>query len=215
MRPLQRWCRAASAVSALSTVALVGACGIQDDTPAQESPTSARAWAEIRPERQIEAPTTVSDARTTNATANPTTTLRLGPPQASSNGDMSGGAHTVGPVQVQLPRGAVVDPRSAGRNPDFVDVHQRWLVPERASLIVTVQNVEPLLPDDEFLGSVTASGLSWDIYNRGPGDGSLITGVAHVNGSWVLIGSQGWTVDEREAPLQIVSEAVESVRVVE
>ena len=44
----------------------------------------------------------------------------------------------------------------------------RWIVPDCCNLIVTLQNLEPPMPDWEMTDSFEANGIQWTLYDSGP-----------------------------------------------
>lgn len=111
-----------------------------------------------------------------------------------------------------LPEGTIDDPRPDPSLPEFVEAYDRWLVPDRSTLIVTIQNVAPLIPSEQSRGTFQANGLTWELFDVGPSDGSTITAVTEVGAAWILVGAQGWTADQRTVPREFVDQVARSMQ---
>ena len=129
--------------------------------------------------------TTELDPTTTTASERTSTTslVRTGEVATIDSGTGSG--------LCTLPLGSFTDPRPETPSPDFVVGSARWIVPDCCNLIVTLQNLEPPMPDWEMTDSFEANGIQWTLYDSGPRDGTLIMARGTAGPITVLVTAQG------------------------
>jgi len=125
-----------------------------------------------------------------------------------SSGDVATIDSELGRVSYTLPPGSFADPRPDNPLPDFVVGQARWIVPDCCNLGVTLQNLEPPMPDWELTDSFEANGVHWNLYDSGPRDGTLIIARGTAGPITVLVGTQSLSSDPPGNPMLPVAEAV-------
>lgn len=96
----------------------------------------------------------------------------------------------LGRVSYTLPLGSFADPRPEYPPPDFVVGSAHWIVPECCVLVVTLQNLEPPMPDWQISDSIEANGIGWKLYDSGPEDGTSIIAKGTAGPITVLVAVQ-------------------------
>lgn len=163
--------KVASRLCAISVVLLAAACGEPDSVGNANRATTATS-VDISAAAVTTSPAVGIDA----------TTAVVEPPAWRPE--------RVGPITVAVPEQATDDLRDLGSSPPFVvDVH-RWIIADCCLLAVVVQSEAPLFPDDERRETFDAPGVTWTMYDTGPRDGTSLTAVAGIEGTWVLVGAQ-------------------------
>jgi len=179
----------------------VAACGESAARP-PESESSVTAVGAESPASQS-APNTAGASSGSPQATDGASTVPISAPEVS----------TLGPLTFTLPEGVVANPRPEAPRPDFVVALARWLIPERSSLIVAIQNVTPPIPEQLLLRSFDANGLHWEMFNGGPGDGSQVMAVTSFGAESILVSAQGWTPDEHQFPAVVVEQVARSLSV--
>lgn len=144
----------------------------------------------------------------------PSTTIAVvpdTPAPAATSTSVGRALEVVGPFEVLLPGDARDDPRPTNPLPDFVQESKQWLIPDESVLGIVVQDVAPAFPPEQSLGTYVVNGLTWELFDVGPANGWVIVAVTSVDGSFLAISAQGWTVDEREAPRTVIDEVLPEV----
>ncbi len=93
----------------------------------------------------------------------------------------------------RVPVEAEPDPlasENAETRPAFVIDEARWLVGDCCRVAVVLQDERPLYPDDQLRGRFESESLSWEIYDIGPQDGSLIVAVATLGDLSIAVSGQ-------------------------
>jgi hypothetical protein len=113
-----------------------------------------------------------------------------------------------------LPEGAVIPPRPAPKTPGFVRTHQRWFVPDRASIAVVTQKISPPMDAYPQLNTFSANGLDWTVYDISPPqNGSLIIAIAQFEDISIHVTSQGSGEDGETVPREFVEPVARSLKV--
>ncbi len=96
----------------------------------------------------------------------------------------------LGSLTFAVPEGLEQDPRWSPVFPDVVVEYGKWIVRGCCNLTVIVQNVEPLIPSDELVGTFESSGRTWFVYDGGPRDGTELMAVTTDGKTSIVVGTQ-------------------------
>ena len=104
----------------------------------------------------------------------------------------------LGEVSGEIPISAGPDPLTATypAPPAFVGAVTRWVI-GNSRVTLVLQSVRPLYPDDEMISSFVSSGLTWNMYDVGPRDGSQVAIIATSGGISISIGAQTLFADKQ------------------
>ena len=118
-------------------------------------------------------------------------------------------------VSVDLPADAIDDPLGDPVPPDFVLADDRWVAGECCRISVVLQNQRPLFAEETHVETIDAAGLTWDLYDIGPRNGTLFAAVATDGEVSIAISSEqlfdGRVTDR--SPLDVLTAIVRSVAV--
>ena len=171
----------------LSLVATVSACGERVE-PASRAERPSRPAA-AAPEPTVPAPVATSNVPYSDPRSAPVSSSipdSTVPQQQFSLGS------DLGAVSGQIPLEAGPDPLEAtfGAPPDFISAVKRWVISDSCRLIVVLQNVAPLYPERELVSTIESGGLTWNVYDGGPEDGSEISAVTTVGKLSISVSGQ-------------------------
>ncbi len=116
-------------------------------------------------------------------------------------------------VSIDLPADAIDDPLGDPIPPDWVIADDRWFIDGCCRIIVVLQSQRPLLAEDDRVASIDAAGLTWDLYEIGPLDGTTLSATA-TGGDVSFVVSIQELFFERvsdQSPLDILSTVVRSI----
>jgi hypothetical protein len=194
-------------VLVLALAAVGSACGtssdaIQRSTPAASSATETSQRVESTTTPTVD--TTSPPPSSTEVVATATSTE----PTSSTWVDSA-----LGRVVFTLPVGAGPDPLPEPVRPDFVVGFGRWVVQDCCRLGVTLQNVKPLVPADELLTTFESARLTWNVYDIGPRDGTVIMATATRDELSILVGAQSLSgqTSTRPSPAEVVEQVTRSI----
>lgn len=135
-----------------------------------------------------------------------TTTLPAAPPATVDS--------ALGTVSFEAPASTGSDPL-ATRTPSNVVGYGQWLVADCCRLKLVLQDFRPPIPRTQLLETVRASDLSWDVYDIGPEDGTMIHAVTTVGGLTITVATQALFPGEPAArsPRDVVDEVIGTLSV--
>ncbi len=105
---------------------------------------------------------------------------------------------------------AVTDPATQGTLPPFVIGYARWQT-ACCLLRLTVENIDPPMPNEEAAATFTANGLDWTVYDSGPRDGTQMIAKATNALGTVLISAQAGASQQQKADPGVAQRLVEQV----
>lgn len=86
------------------------------------------------------------------------------------------------------------------------------MVPGRVNVGVTVETIIPPMPAHELVDEFDANGLSWQVFDSGLRNGSVIIAMAMIDTSSVLVSAQSWTWEATDVPRAFVEALVRTLR---